>query len=148
MKRAPKTTHPHLKDLKLDEKWYVLDAEGKVLGQVATKLATVIRGRHKPSWHPSVNGGDHVIVVNADKVVLTGLKEDKKLYIHHTLYMGGIKTSTARKMREDHPERMIEKAVAGMLPKNRLRQHALAKLHVYAGAEHPHSAQTPQPLSL
>ncbi len=143
-----KTTHPKLADVKQDEQWYILDAEGKVLGQIATKLATVLRGKHKPNWHPSVNSGDHVVVINAEKVVLTGNKESKKEYIHHTKFPGGIKRMKAGKMRAEKPEQMIELAVTGMIPRNRIRQHAIAKLHVYAGTEHPHSGQNPKTLTL
>ena len=130
------------------EKWYIIDAEGKVLGQVATRLATVLRGKHKANWHPSLNCGDHVIVINAEKVVLTGNKDLKKEYIHHTKFPGGIKSVKAGKMRAEHPERMIEIAVAGMIPRNRIKQYALEKLHVYVGTEHPHNGQNPQPLTL
>lgn len=143
-----KTTHPKLADIKKDEKWYLLDAQGKVLGQVATRLATVIRGKHKPTFHPSVNSGDHVVVINADKVVLTGNKEMKKEYIHHTGYPGGVKYKKPTQMRKQYPKRMIEIAVTGMIPRNRLRRHALAKLHVYGGTEHPHGPQNPQILTL
>lgn len=130
------------------EKWYILDAEGKVLGQVATRLADVLRGKHKPDWHPSLNCGDHVVVINAEKVVLTGSKDLKKDYIHHTGFRGGIKMKKAGKMRAEKPERMIELAVTGMIPRNRIRQYAIEKLHVYAGTEHPHNGQNPKPLSL
>jgi large subunit ribosomal protein L13 len=143
-----KTTHPKLAEVKQDEHWYILDAEGKVLGQIATKLATMLRGKHKPNWHPSINSGDHVVVINAEKVVLTGNKEMKKEYIHHTQFPGGIKRMKAGKMRAEKPERMIELAVTGMIPRNRIRQHALAKLHVYAGTEHPHGGQNPKTLIL
>lgn len=147
MKPIQKTTHPKHADVKSSEQWYVLDADGKVLGQVATKLATMIRGKHKPNWHPSVNSGDHVIVINAEKVVLTGNKEMTKEYIHHTQFPGGIKRVQAGKMRIKKPEHMIETAVKGMIPRNRIRQFALAKLHVYKGAEHPHAGQNPKTLT-
>ena len=148
MKLIQKTTHPHLADTKKEEKWYLIDAEGKVLGQIATRLATVLRGKHKPNWHPSVNSGDHVVVINAEKVVLTGAKELRKEYIHHTGYPGAVRRKTPEKMRAEHPERMIEMAVSGMVPHNRLRKFVLAKLHVYAGEAHPHGSQTLSPLSL
>ena len=148
MKLIQKTTHPHLADTKKEEKWYLIDAEGKVLGQIATRLATVLRGKHKPNWHPSVNSGDHVVVINAEKVVLTGAKELKKEYIHHTGFPGAVRRKTPEKMRAAHPERMIEMAVSGMVPHNRLRKFVLAKLHVYAGATHPHGSQTLSPISL
>lgn len=143
-----RTTHPKSKEMNASEKWFILDAEGKVLGQVATKLATVLRGKHKPDWHPSINCGDHVVVINAEKVVLTGSKDVKKDYIHHTKFPGGVKMKAAGKMREEHPERMIEHAVTGMIPRNRIRQFALEKLHVYAGTEHPHNGQNPKPLTI
>ena len=142
------TTHPKSKEMNASEKWFILDAEGKVLGQVATRLADVLRGKHKPDWHPSLNCGDHVVVINAEKVVLTRSKDLKKDYIHHTGFRGGIKMKKAGKMREEKPERMIELAVTGMIPRNRIRQFALEKLHVYAGTEHPHNGQNPKPLSL
>lgn len=142
------TTHPKSKEMNASEKWFILDAEGKVLGQVATRLADVLRGKHKPDWHPSLNCGDHVVVINAEKVVLTGSKELKKDYIHHTGFRGGIKMKKAGKMRIEKPERMIELAVTGMIPRNRIRQFAIEKLHVYAGTEHPHNGQNPKPLSL
>ncbi len=148
MKAAQKTTHPKLPEVKSSEKWFILDAEGKVLGQVAVKLADVIRGKHKPSYHPSMNCGDHVVVINADKVVLTGDKETKKEYIHHTGFPGAVRYKSADKMRAEHPERMIEMAVKGMVPHNRLKKFAMAKLHVYPGTEHPHLPQDPKPLSL
>ena len=143
-----KTTHPKLADLKKDVKWYVLDAEGKVLGDVAAKAANVLRGKHKAIFHPSVNCGDHVVIINSSKVVLTGNKETKKEYIHYTGFPGGLRTTTAGKLRKEKPTRMVELAIKGMLPANRLRQHALNKLHVYAGNDHPHTEQKPQPLTL
>ena len=130
------------------EQWFILDAEGLVLGQIATKVADMVRGKHKPSWHPSLNCGDHVIVINADKVVLTGNKELKKEYISHTGYRGGLKVKAAGKMRAEKPTRMIELAVTGMIPRNRIRQYAVEKLHVYAGTEHPDNGQNPKPLTL
>lgn len=148
MKAHQKTTHPKLGDVKVDENWFIIDAEGKVLGQVATRVADVIRGKHKPLWHPSLNCGDHVVVINAEKVVLTGNKEMDKDYIHHTGFPGALRYKSAEKMRAEHPERIIEKAVTGMVPRNRLRQFAIAKLHVYAGTEHPHTPQSPKPLAL
>lgn len=141
-----KTTHPRIKEANQTEKWYVIDAEGKVLGKLASKLAMMLRGKHKPTWDPSVNCGDHVIVINAEKVVLTGAKEEKKQYIRHTGYPGAVKYQTPRKLRIEKPTRIIEMAVDGMIPRNRLRKHAMAKLHIYTGVEHPHSRQNPQAL--
>ena len=143
-----KTHHPKLEDLRKNRQWHVIDAKGVVLGQLATKVAVVLRGKDKAHWHPSVDCGDNVIVVNADQVVLTGNKEEAKEYIHHTGFPGALRRRTARKMRETYPERIIEKAVAGMIPRNRLKKHVLSKLHVYAGAEHPHAGQNPQSLTV
>lgn len=141
-----KTHHPKLADLKKERQWYLVDAESKVLGQVSTRIADVLRGKHKPNWHPSVDGGDYIVVINAEKVVLTRGKDEKKEYIHHSQFPGGLKRKTAAKMRAEHPERIIEFAVHGMIPHNRLRKHILSKLKVYAGPEHPHTAQTLKPL--
>lgn len=143
-----KTTHPKLADVQKDVKWYVLDAEGKILGDIATTVATYLRGKNKPTFHPSVNCGDHVVIINAEKVVLSGSKETQKTYVHYTGFPGGLRTTTPEKLRKEHPERIIELAVKGMIPDNRLRKHALAKLHVYAGGKHPHAEQHPQPLTL
>ncbi len=143
-----KTYHPKLAELKKNEKWVLVDAEGIVLGKLAARLAMIVRGKHKPTFHPSVIGGDHVVVVNADKVVVTGQKETGKKYNIHTGYPGSVKTLSVAKMRKEHPQRIIEWAVSGMLPKNRLRAHALKKLHVYAGQSHPHTAQNPVALSI
>lgn len=148
MKLNLKTTHPKLSDVKKEQEWYLLDAEGKVLGQVGTKLAVVLRGKHKPTWHPSLNSGDHVVVINADKVVLTGAKEMKKQYIHHTGYPGALRQKNPARMRLKQPQKIIEIAVAGMIPRNRLRKFALAKLHVYAGSKHPYGSKNLKPLSL
>jgi len=142
------TTHPKSKEMNASEKWFIIDAEGKVLGQIATKVADYVRGKHKPDWHPSLNCGDHVVIINAEKVVLTGAKETKKDYIHHTGYRGAIRYKAAGKMREEHPERMIELAVTGMIPRNRIRQYAVEKMHVYAGSEHPHNGQNPKTLTI
>ena len=132
----------------VDHAWWVIDAEGQTLGRLATAIATRLRGKHKPQYTPHVDTGDYVIVVNADKVRVTGKKESDKIYWHHTGYPGGIKGTNVADMRERHPERIIEKAVKGMLPRNPLGRQMYRKLKVYAGAEHPHSAQQPQPLNL
>lgn len=129
-------------------KWTLVDAEDKVLGRLATQIAMRLRGKHLPSFSPHVDTGDFVIVVNAEKVRLTGRKWDQKVYYRYTGYMGGIKATTARKLNQDHPERMIRLAVWGMLPKNRLGRKLIKKLKIYRGAEHPHEAQQPVQLAL
>ena len=123
--------------------WYVIDAEGESLGRVATKVATVLRGKHKPTYTPHMDCGDFVIVVNASKVNLTGNKLDDKIYYNHSGYTGGLRERTARVMRENYPVEMIERAVKGMLPKGRLGRQMYKKLFVYEGSEHPHMAQKP-----
>jgi len=142
------TTHPKLADLRATRKWYVIDASGLVLGKVSTLAANILRGKTKPNWHPSVDCGDNLIIINADKVVLTGKKEDQKLYYSHSGYPGALKSVTAKKLRETYPERILQKSIAGMIPRNRLKRHIVSKLYVYAGAEHPHAGQNPEPLSL
>ena len=128
--------------------WHVIDAEGKVLGRLATKIATVLRGKHKPTYSQSVDTGDHVVVVNAEKVVLTRNKGDQKVYRRYSGYPGGLKETSFNEMIEKHPERVIEAAVRGMLPKTRLGRAQIKKLKIYAGPEHKHSAQDPQPLEV
>ena len=128
--------------------WYVLDAESVVLGRLASRVASLLRGKHKPDFTPHVDGGDFVIVVNARRVVLTGRKLEQKKYYRHSGYPGGIREINAEVMRERYPERMVEKAVRGMLPKNPLGRRMLRKLKVYADGEHPHAAQKPQTLEL
>jgi large subunit ribosomal protein L13 len=132
----------------IDRKWYVVDAEGQVLGRLATQVATILRGKHKPSFAPHLDGGDHVVVVNAAKVHLTGRKLSGKLYRWHSGYIGGLREVSAAKMLATHPERVIEWAVQGMLPKGRLGRALARKLKVYRGPEHPHAAQKPEPLPL
>jgi large subunit ribosomal protein L13 len=133
----------------LDHRWYVVDAEGVVLGRLASKVAQIIRGKHKPTFAPHMDGGDYVVVVNAEKVRLTGRKMEQKQYFRHTGYMGHEKFVPVAKMLEQHPERVIEKAVFGMLPKGTLgRQVLRKKLKVYAGPEHPHQGQSPAPIDL
>jgi large subunit ribosomal protein L13 len=129
-----------------NEKWWVVDAEGQVLGRLATLVASRLRGKHKPIYTPHVDTGDMVIIVNADKIVMTGRKWAQKTYYRHSGYIGGLKEITAEKLREKRPEDIIRFAVKGMLPKNRLGRQLIKKLKVYAGAEHPHSAQQPQVL--
>ena len=130
------------------ENWWVVDAEGVVLGRLASNVAARLRGKHNPMYTPHVDTGDSVIVINAAKIKLTGRKLDKKNYYHHSGYIGGLKTITARKLMEKRPEDVIRHAVKGMLPKNRLGRQLYKKLKVYAGAEHPHAAQQPQTLNL
>lgn len=132
----------------IERKWFVVDADGQVLGRLATGIATVLKGKHKAIYTPSMDTGDHVIVVNADKVALTGGKEAAKVYYRHSGYPGGLKVTPYETMKERRPEQIVLKAVRGMLPKNRLGRAMLRKLHVYAGPEHPHEAQKPEPLDL
>jgi large subunit ribosomal protein L13 len=132
-----------------DQKWYVVDAKDKVLGRLATKVADVLRGKHKPTFTPNADIGDFVIVVNADKVKLTGKKMTDKVYYHHTGCMGGLKSTTPEKvLGGKHPERVVEWAVRGMLPKSRLGDRLFTKLKVYAGPDHPHKAQQPKALAV
>jgi len=127
-----------------DRKWYVVDAKDAVLGRLAVKVATYLRGKNKPVFTPNVDTGDFIIVINADKVRLTGNKQTDKMYYHHSGYIGGIKAKSAKDLLEDRPEKIIEQAVWGMLPKNRLGRTMIKKLKVYRGAEHPHRAQSPE----
>ena len=131
----------------VQRKWYIVDAEGKTLGRLATEIATVLRGKHKVTFTPHVDGGDFVVVVNAEKVVLTGKKLDQKMYRYHTGYVGGLKEITYREMMAKKPERVVEHAVKGMLPKGPLGREMYTKLHVYAGPEHKHAAQKPEALT-
>jgi len=132
----------------IERGWHVVDAEGQVLGRVATRVATLLMGKHKPMFTPFLDVGDHVVIVNADKIVLTGNKMDDKMYYRHTGYPGGIKEARARRVMREHPTRILEAAVRGMVPKTKLGRQMLTKLRVYAGPEHPHEAQQPQPYSL
>jgi large subunit ribosomal protein L13 len=137
----PKTYSAKRDDL--DPRWYVIDAENKVLGRLATEIAQVLRGKFKPTFTPHMNGGDFVIVVNASKVAVTRGREDKKVYYRHSQYPGGLKQETLRQALEKHPDRVIERAVKGMLPHNHLGADMLRRLKVYGGPEHPHEAQQP-----
>jgi large subunit ribosomal protein L13 len=128
--------------------WYVVDASGQTLGRLASEVAQIVRGKHKPIYSPSMDVGDYVIVVNADKIHVTGRKLNQKVYYRHSGYPGGLKEVSLRKMLEERPTRVIEHAVRGMLPKNRLGRKMLKKLKVYAGEDHPHEAQQPKPLEL
>ena len=127
-----------------DRKWYVIDAQDQVLGKLATRAATILTGKPKPTYTPFLDTGDHVIVINAAKVHLTGRKEQAKLYRHHTLYLGGLKSESVEERRKKHPTRIVEEAIRGMLPKTRLGRAMFHKLKVYAGDAHPHQAQKPQ----
>jgi large subunit ribosomal protein L13 len=128
--------------------WYVVDAESRTLGRLATQIANVLRGKHKPTYTPHVDVGDFVIVVNAEKIAVTGDKREKKLYWRHSGYPGGIRSRTLGDLLEKRPEEVIRKAVKGMLPRNRLARQQLRKLKVYAGPEHPHQAQKPDQLEI
>ena len=135
------------KEESTDRKWFLVDAEGRVLGRLATQVATILRGKHKPTFAPHLDVGDHVVVINAEKVQLTGRKMTEKMYRWHTGYIGGLREVSADKMIRTHPERVIEWAVQGMLPKGRLGRAMSKKLKVYRGADHPHAAQKPEPLA-
>lgn len=132
----------------IERAWHVVDADGLVLGRLATEVARVLRGKHKPIFAPHLDAGDHVIVVNASKVVLTADKGDKKLVHRHTGYPGGLKTLTYSELLDKRPEEAIRRTVKGMLPKNRLGRQLIKKLKVYAGPDHPHAAQQPRPLEI
>lgn len=131
----------------IDRKWYVVDAANMTLGRLASEVAKVLRGKNKPIFTPHMDTGDFVIVVNADKIKVTGKKLDKKIYYHHSGYVGGLKETTLREMKAKKPEKVIELAVKGMLPKGPLGRQMYTKLHVYAGPEHPHAAQKPEVLT-
>ena len=128
----------------IEPRWFIIDAENQVLGRLSSAIAKIISGKSKPTYTPFLDTGDHVIVINAEKVVLTGRKETDKIYRHHSLYPGGLKSRAARFIRAEKPESMIEEAVWGMLPKNKIGRKMLKKLKVYRGAEHPHTAQQPE----
>jgi large subunit ribosomal protein L13 len=128
----------------IERRWLVVDAEGKTLGRLATQVAMVLRGKHKPTYTPHMDTGDHVVVINAAKVVLTGRKAQDKKYFHHTLYPGGATWTSIVDLMEKHPERVVQRAVKGMVPRNTLGRAMMSKLKVYAGAEHPHAAQQPE----
>ncbi len=132
----------------LQRNWLVVDVDGQVVGRAATQIATLLRGKHKPTYAPHADNGDYVIVLNADKVQLTGKKADQKVYSRHTGYPGGLRQVPYRTMLQRHPERIIKFAVKGMLPKNRLGRRLLKKLYVYAGPRHPHAAQQPTTIEI
>jgi len=132
----------------VERKWLVVDAEGQILGRLASEVAAALRGKNKPTFTPNVDTGDHVIIINAEKIELTGKKLKDKIYYRHTLHPGGLKKRTALEMRTNFPTRMLELAIKGMLPKNSLGRQTFTKLHVYAGAEHPHAAQLPEVMEI
>jgi len=136
------------KPKEVEGRWWLVDAKGKVLGRLASQIAKILMGKHKPEYTPHVDTGDYVVVINADKVVLTGKKWKEKIYYWHTGWPGGLRQMTAEEMLKKHPERLIYLAVKRMLPKNKLGRKMLKKLKVYAGDSHPHQAQKPQPLEL
>lgn len=130
------------------EAWHLVNAEGKTLGRLAARVAGVLRGKHRPTFTPNVDMGDHVVIVNAEKIHLTGNKMEDKLYRHHSGYPGGLKTTTAQHLFKKDPTQLLVKAIEGMLPKNPLGNHMAKKLRVYVGPNHPHQAQGPEPISL
>lgn len=140
-----KTVAVKAKDIK--KEWLVVDAEGQTLGRLATEISRVLRGKHKPIFVPHLDCGDNIIVVNASKIKLTGNKLTDKMYYHHTGYIGGIKAASASEILAKRPERLIHKAVKGMLPKNKLSNHLMTNLRVYPNAEHPHEGQNPKPFT-
>jgi len=132
----------------VERDWYVVDAEGKALGRLAAEIAHRLRGKHKPEYTPHVDTGDYIVVINAEKIGVTGNKEQDKMYYHHTGYIGNLKSISLGKLREKHPERIIQSAVKGMLPKNTLGRNMFKKMKVFVGAEHTHQAQQPKALEL
>ncbi len=136
------------KKIDVQEKWFIVDAKDKILGRMATEVASILRGKHKATFTPNQDLGDHVIVINAEKVAVTGKKETNKIYYHHTGYIGGIKSTTLKKLRAEKPERIVQFAIRGMLPKTILGNAMAKKLKVYAGESHPHRAQQPEVLQL
>ena len=132
----------------VERKWLVVDAEGQTLGRLASEVAAILRGKNKPTFTPNVDTGDNVIIINAEKIELTGKKLTDKIYYRHTQFAGGLKKRTALQMRTNYPTKMLELAIKGMLPKNSLGRQTFTKLHVYAGAEHPHAAQKPEAYEL
>ncbi len=136
------------KPLEVTETWHLVNAEGKTLGRLAARVASVLRGKHRPTFTPNVDMGDHVVIVNAEKIQLTGGKMETKLYRHHTGYPGGLKTTTAKHLFRKDPTQLLTKAIEGMLPKNPLGNGMAKKLRVYVGPAHPHQAQRPEPLTL
>jgi large subunit ribosomal protein L13 len=142
------TTFPSAKGLSENRKWYVVDAAGQTVGRLATAVARVLTGKNKPQYTPFIDTGDHVIVINARQAVFKGSKAEQKVYYRHTLYPGGLRAVPVKEQFEKHPERVLEIAIKGMLPKNKLGKAMAKKLKVYGGADHPHAAQRPEPLAL
>ena len=139
---------PFPSEKSIERNWHIIDAEGHVVGRLATRVATLLMGKHKPGYTPFLDCGDHVVIVNAEKIVLTGAKMDDKMYYRHSGYPGGIKEARARRVMREKPTKILETAIRGMVPKTKLGRQMLTKLRVYAGPEHPHEAQQPQPYSL
>jgi len=136
------------KEHEIEKKWYLIDAKEKVLGRLASEIASILRGKNKPIFTPHMDAGDYIVVINADKVILTGGKIEKKMYYHHSGYVGGLKKTTAKEMLLKRPENLIKFAVKGMLPKNSLGRRQLTKLKIYAGQDYPHQAQQPEKLEI
>jgi large subunit ribosomal protein L13 len=136
------------KEHEIEKKWYLIDAKEKVLGRLSSGIASILRGKNKPIFTPHMDAGDYVVVINADKVILTGGKIEKKMYYHHSGYVGGLKKTTAKEMLLKRPENLIKFAVKGMLPKNTLGRRQLTKLKIYAGQDYPHQAQQPEKLEI
>lgn len=132
----------------IERRWYVVDAEGKTLGRLASQIAHVLRGKHKPTYSPHMDQGDHIVVINAEKIQVTGRKAEQKVYHRHTGYPGGLRTTTYEDMLDKHPDRILRNAVKGMMPNNILGRQMFKKLRVYAGSEHEHKAQQPEPLDI
>lgn len=132
----------------VERRWYVVDAEGQTLGRLASQVATVLRGKHKPTFNPSIDTGDYVVVINADKIAVSGRRLEQKVYYRHSQYPGGLREITLRDQMQKDPARVVYLAVKGMLPKNTLGRQMLRKMKVYAGSEHPHQAQQPVPMEL
>lgn len=137
-----------VKASEINRQWHIVDAEGVILGRLASQVASILKGKHKPIYTPHLDTGDHVVVINADKIVLSGKKIEQKNYYRHSGYPGGLKVASAKKLMQEKPETIVIKAVKGMLPKNSLGRQMAKKLKVYTGNEHPHEAQTPQPLEI
>ncbi|HDH87662.1 MAG: 50S ribosomal protein L13 [Deltaproteobacteria bacterium] len=136
------------KEHEIEKKWYLIDAKEKVLGRLASEIARILRGKNKPIFTPHMDAGDYIVVINADKIILTGRKIEKKIYYHHSGYVGGLKKTTAKEMLLKKPENLIKFAVKGMLPKNSLGRRQLTKLKIYAGQDYPHQAQLPEKLEI
>jgi large subunit ribosomal protein L13 len=137
-----------IKVSQIEKKWFIIDAEGKILGRIATKIADILRGKHKPNYSPNLDMGDNIIVINAEKIQLTGNKNEDKEYYSHSHYPGGIRFANIQKVRKEKPEYIIEHAVKGMLPKSKMGSKLFTNLKVYAGSEHPHKAQMPEKLEV